>query len=470
MKKSIRSNMFVFFIIFMVAFMLTSVFLNVFLLEKYHIFKSKDTFSTVVKEVEAALSQNDKIQQKLEVIDRTEGVSISVADKNYTILFTSFPQKKGDSNRLPKEIEKLIEGTNKNIKKTPAYSAIEKNNEQTKLAYIIEASDGKYIVITKPMKGIHESVGISNQFYIIVGIFALFVGSFFMFKFSNKVTKPIIEMSKIAENISNLNFDKKIEAKTDDEIGVLASSINTVSDKLKVSIEGLRNDIEFQKALSRNMFHELKTPIGVIKGYAEGLAFGVADNPEMREKYVGIIVNECDRMNNLVIDMLELSKLEAKDYSMQNLVEFELGKLLGSIKECYEHTITEQNIKFLFEYNSEIHIRANYELLERSVRNLVSNAIKYNDENKYIRLSARENTESVQISVFNTCKGIPQNEIGKIFDVFYKIDKARTRESGGHGLGLSIVKSIIELHHGSISVENKKGGVEFIIKLPKNKF
>jgi signal transduction histidine kinase len=277
-------------------------------------------------------------------------------------------------------------------------------------------------------------------------------------------------MSKIAEDISNLNFDRKIEVKTQDELGVLAGSINTVSDKLKVSIEGLKNDIEIQKTLSRNMFHELKTPIGVIKGYAEGLAFGVADSPEMREKYVGIIVNECDRMDSLVVEMLELSKLEAKDYSLQNVEEFELGELIDSVKERLEHTLAEQNISFLYEYNSEIRIRANYELLERAINNLISNAVKYNDENKYISLSASENKESIQISVFNTCKGIPQNEIGKIFDVFYKIDKARTRESGGHGLGLSIVKSIIELHQGSISVENKKGGVEFIINLPKNKF
>lgn len=242
-----------------------------------------------------------------------------------------------------------------------------------------------------------------------------------------------------------------------------------MSDRLKVSIEGLKNDIEFQKTLSRNMFHELKTPIGVIKGYAEGLAFGVADNPEMREKYVGIIVNECDRMDSLIIEMLELSKLEAKDYSLEDIVEFEIGELIASVKKRYAHILSEGKIKFLSEYSGKIYIQGNYQLLERALNNLVANAIKYNDENKYIRLSAAENTESVQIVIYNTCKGIPQNEIGKIFDPFYKVDKARTRERGGYGLGLSIVKSIIQLHHGSISAENKKGGVEFIIKIPKNK-
>jgi signal transduction histidine kinase len=449
--------------------MITGVLLNVFLLEKYYIYKSKDTFGMIVDEVKTTLSKKDNMQQKLEELDRTNGVSISVADKDYAVLFTSFPQKKDDSNRLPKEIEKLIEGTNKNIKETAVCSVIEKNNELTKLAYIMQTSDGKYIVITKPMKGIHESVGFSNQFYIIAGFFTIIIGSFFMFRFSDKVTKPIVEMSKIAEDISNLNFDKKVEVKSQDELGVLANSINKLSDKLKVSIEGLKKDIEFQQTLSRNMFHELKTPIGVIKGYAEGLAFGIADNSEMRQKYVEVIVSECDRMNRLIIEMLELSKIEAKDYSLKNIVEFELSKLFDSVAKRFEHILTEKNIKLLYEYSGEIHIRGSYELLERAVNNLVSNAIKYNDENKYIRLSARENVESVQISVFNTCKGIPQNEIGKIFDAFYKIDKAHTRENGGYGLGLSIVKSIIKLHHGSIFAENKKGGVEFIIKLPKNR-
>ena len=466
MKKSIRFNLFVIFAVMMVAFVVCGILLNVFMLEKYYILKNKAIFNSVSAEVVTALSNGDDVQRIIEEIDRSDGISVTIANRNMINEHTSFPQKK-DNNHLPKEIEELIKGSNKNIKKSPAYSTIEKQDAlQPKLAYVIMTDGDQYVVLTKPMKGIRESVVMANQFYVMAGAVALLFGSLFMFRFSNKVTKPIIEMSEVAQDISELKFGRKLRVKSDDELSILARSINTLSDKLEASIEGLKSDIEFQKSLSRNMSHELKTPIGVIKGYAEGILFGVADNPEMLEKYLKTITGECDRMDELVKEMLILSRLSAKDYALSDVTEFDSKSVVGDILERFESHIKNGGINFVVDCCHNIKITANYDLLLRAISNLISNAFKYCDENKYVRLDISEG-DQVEIRVFNTCTGIPKNEQSKIFDEFYKIDKSRSREGGGHGLGLSIVKSIAFLHKGNIEVHNTKGGVEFILTLPK---
>lgn len=466
MKKSIRDSLFLLFAALMMVLLLANVAMNGFLLEKYYLYQTKFAFKDLVGKIETVVETGDQVEQKLDEIDRDNGVSVMVADKDYQIGFKSTPPKANENKRLPKEIEILIEKTG-NISSNPAYGVVETASQQKKLAYVVQTSDQGYIVLTRSMKEITDSVGISNQFYIMAGLFTLLLGSGLIYRFSNKVTRPIIEMSQIAEDISNLKFDKTITVSRGDEIGTLANSINAVSVKLKASIEELKTDVEFQKNLMRNMFHELKTPIGVIKGYSEGLAFGVADHPEMREKYLRVIIDECDRMDHLVMEMLEWSKLESKDYALQNQVSFELCSMIQSVNERFSPVFEEKKFRFEKECNPAIRVFGNYELLERALSNLVSNGIRYNNNEKLIRVIAVEEEREVKIYVYNTGEAIPENEIKKIFDVFYKIDKARSRENGGHGLGLAIVKSIVELHHGEVRVENRLGGVEFEISLPK---
>ncbi|MBN2794553.1 MAG: HAMP domain-containing histidine kinase [Clostridia bacterium] len=463
MRKSIRLNFFVFLVIFMGTFMLVSVILNLLFLQKFYVIKNKDFLREQALEIQNLMMIDVNFQKEIEAIDRAEGISVAVADFDYTMIFTSYPIR-GATSKLPNEIEKLIESSNKK----EIYSVVEKSNETSKIVYVTQTKNGKFIILTKQMKGIEESAIISNQFNIIIGISMLILGSIFLIRLSSKITKPIITMSRIAESISNLKFDQKVAINNQDEIGILAKSINTLSDKLKMSLDRMQNDIEFQKTLSRNMAHELKTPIGVIKGYAEGLAYGVASSPEMHHQYIHTIVAECDRMDELVIEMLELSKLEAANYVLEDIEVFPFNKLIESIKSRFSVDFMDKNIRFLYEETSEVQLKANYALFERVISNLVSNAIKYNDENKYIRVYAKEKHNEIQINIFNTCNNIDAKEIQRIFDPFYKIDKARSRSNEGHGLGLSIVKSIVELHNGIISVESIKGGIEFKIDLPKN--
>ncbi len=441
--------------------MFVSVALNVLFLERFYVIKNRDLLREQAMVVQKKMADVVDFQTEIEAIDRAEGISISVATMDYTLIYTSYPLK-GTTDKIPKEIEQLIQ---KNSRKE-IYSLVEKGNETKRIVYITQTTDGFFIILTKQMKGIEESAVISNQFNIIIGMALLTLGSVFMIRFSNKITQPIIKMSHITERISNLKFDEKVEISNRDEIGVLAKSINILSDKLKMSLDRMQDDIEFQKTLSRNMAHELKTPIGVIKGYAEGLAYGVADNPEMHRQYVQTIVEECDRMDKLVVEMLELSRLEAENYVLDHIKSFAFNELIESVKDRFSNELEDFEISFLYEDACNVQVKGNYDLLERAISNLVSNAIKYNDENKYIRICAKEKPSEIQIAIYNTCKSIDSEEIQKIFDPFYKIDKARSRSSGGHGLGLSIVKSIVELHQGTITAQAIEDGIEFKIGLP----
>lgn len=462
MKNSIRYKMFIFFMTFIAIFMLLSVVLNITLLENYYVFKNRNLLSEQTKIIYDTMSNKGNIQKKIEAIDKMERLSVSIASSDYSIITTSFPKKNSDY-RLPKEIEDLIENNNSD----EIYEVIRKGDEPKKLAYIMRTPEDKYIIITKQMKGIQESVEISNQFHIIAGLAVFIISSFFIMIFSNRFTKPIVEMSKIADDMSNLIFDKKVKVKNDDELGILGNSINILSDKLNISLNRLKNDIEFQKTLSRNMAHELKTPIGVIKGYSEGILYGVADNPEMKSKYINTIIDECDRMDNLVVEMLELSRLEARDYRLNNIDDFLVSSLMESIILRFRNKIKDENISLVYDTDCKLRLKANYELIDRAVSNLMSNAIKYNNEDKYIEIYIEEDEKYMKIAVYNTCEGIEDTEFENIFNPFYRLDKARTRLNGGYGLGLSIVKTIAELHYGSISVRNKEKGIEFILKLPK---
>ena len=468
MKNTIKTKIFLLFVGFMVAFILCGVLINTLFLEQFYIFRNEDIFTQINSEVTDNLNlSKDEFISFIESIDRAEGISITVTDNNMGIKYNSYSKKKDtESIKLPKETEDTINQNIEKLNSSYIYTVTEKASDQTpKLVYIKKQSNGDLLILSKPIKSIRESADISNQFYIFSGMLIIIVGSFVMFSFSRKITKPIAKMSKIADDISNLNFDNKVEITSKDEIGELSASINTISEKLKASIDGLKDDIEHQKELARNTSHELKTPIGVIKGYTEGLLYGVAESKEMKEEYYHIIINECDRMDNMVKELLDLSSLEAKNATLGNVTTFLVSSLIKSVLERFDLIFKEQNITCQLECINSMQISGDYELIERAIGNIVMNAVKYNDDNKYIKITAKEEQDKKIISVFNTGAVIPEKEINNIFEVFYKVDKSRSRKMGGHGLGLSIVRSIIKLHGGDVLAQNKKGGVEFLIIL-----
>lgn len=452
-----------------VAFAAFSVLLNLFFLEKYYIYKNREFFEAASKQIVAAYSHNPaEILDFINQIDRMEGISCIIADRNLMIEFSSFPLKQDkNSNRLPSELEQLVRSTQKASGSSSSYSTIDTSDSKVREIVFVEAiGNGGYLILRKPVTWIIESAGIANNFLLYTGILIIGIGGIFIYILAMKMTRPIIQMSESAKSIAALDFDKRIEVVSHDEIGMLSQSINDISEKLSVSINALKQDVERRKFLIRNISHDLKTPISVIKGYTEGLQYGLTDNKDQFNRYCNVIKAECDRMDGMIQDLLELSKLESGSFKMA-VSSFNVRNLLDTIVERFMPVLNQAGISISLACDPVLEITADRELLDRLLSNYLSNALYHAEGQKRIRIEAEALDGKIKFTVVNTGHPISAENLEKIWDVFYKADRSRSRLYSGHGLGLSIVKAISELHGGICGCENLADGVEFYVEIPR---
>lgn len=467
--KTIKIKLFSIFMVLMFSLVLGGILLNSLFLESYYIHKNKklliDISNTIVEKY-----NNDKetAYAYMDDLASSDGVNIIISDNNSNIEYNSFDLK---SSRVKKLMNDEVQQSISKNERAPSRKHVyyikenENNNDKTKLMHVTDIDENNQLILTKYVKSIEDSVDIANEFFIIAGIIIVLAGSIFILFFSNKITKPIIEMSNVAENISNLEFDKVVHINSKDEIGTLAESINKISSKLNKSITDLKMDVERRKQLVRNISHELKTPIGIIKGYAEALKYGVASDKSKIDKYCSILVDECDRMDNLIKELLDYSMIEGGIVKL-NITTFNSYEFILNVLARFNMVFEENNIAFDLNCLKDLNISADKELLEKALNNFITNALTHVKDDNIITVSSSIIESNIQINVFNTGDNIPEEELSKIWDVYYKIDKARTRQFGGHGIGLSLVKLIAQLHGGTCTAANVKNGVIFSIKIP----
>ena len=301
---------------------------------------------------------------------------------------------------------------------------------------------------------------------------------------SRKFTAPILELNDIAKKMSNLDFSQKYEPKdTDDEINTLGTSINAMSDKLEKTINQLTvNNTELEKDIERkskidemrkqfisDVSHELKTPIALIQGYAEGLVENVNADDESRNFYANVILDEANKMDRLVKQLLELMKLEYGKREFNNEI-FDVVELIKEVIRKCNVMLEEDNVKVYFDCDKVIMANADAFYIEQIITNYLTNAIKYSKEvdgERRIDVNLILNTENnkIRVSVFNTGDNIDERELQKIWGRFYKLDSSRNREKGGTGIGLAFVKAIMNNYKNEYGAVNKPNGIEFFFEL-----
>ncbi|MBQ1527261.1 MAG: HAMP domain-containing protein [Lachnospiraceae bacterium] len=338
--------------------------------------------------------------------------------------------------------------------------------------------DGKMMLIRSPIEGIRESAAISNTLLTYIGVIVVICGMFIVRFVAGRLTRPILELADISEKMTNLDFEAKYQSGGENEIALLGNNINKLSEKLEATISelksaniGLKRDLEkkteideLRKEFLSNVSHELKTPIALIQGYAEGLKDNVNADEESRDFYCDVIMDEAQKMNRLVMSLLELNHLESGNES----VEMERFDIVPLIQNCISSVaiMLEQNgIRAYFEQNTPVYVWADEFKVEQIINNYLSNAIHYAKYEKIIRISIELIGDIARISVFNSGDPIPEEALDKLWTKFYKVDKARTREYGGSGIGLSIVKAIMEGFKQEYGVINHENGVEFWFEL-----
>ena len=337
-----------------------------------------------------------------------------------------------------------------------------------------QLDDNVNFLIRSPVESIRESVALSNRFLIYVGMGTLIICMGLVWYFSRRITKPIQELAELSDRMANLDFEAKYTSGGKNEIGELGDNFNRMSQKLEKAISELKQAnnslqqyIEQKEKMEQmrtefmgNVSHELKTPIALIQGYAEGLKEGVNDDPESRDFYCDVIMDEAGKMNRMVKNLMTLNQLEFGNDKVE-FERFNLTELIGGVLQSMDILSQQKDVKLIFREENPVYVWGDEFKIEQVVRNYVSNAYNHVNEEKIIEVKILREDGLAKVTVFNTGKPIPEEDVPRIWDKFFKVDKAHTREYGGNGIGLSIVKAIMESMHQQYGVKNYDNGVEF---------
>ncbi|MBQ8305734.1 MAG: HAMP domain-containing protein [Blautia sp.] len=363
------------------------------------------------------------------------------------------------------------------IRSNDEYSIQQVSDPFTGMDYVEcwgELDNGSYFLVRTPNASIHESVAISNRFYFFVGLAAVVICGMLVWFMMNRVTRPISELTTLSQKMAGLDFEQRYESHAGNEIDLLGESFNRMSDQLESTISELKSaNLELQKDIENkiraeerrkefldNVSHELKTPIALIQGYAEGLKENISEDPESREFYCDVIMDEASRMNKLVRNLLTLNQLEAGQDAVV-MERFDITALISGVLQSMDILIQQKEAKVVFDQKEPVYVWGDEFKVEEVVTNYVSNALNHLEGDSQIEIRVRKEERTARISVFNTGTPIPEEDLPNLWQKFYKVDKARTREYGGSGIGLSIVKAVMESMNQQYGVINYENGVEF---------
>lgn len=486
MKFSIRKQFALVFCLLMAGTILLCWFINNTFLEKYYLNNKQKSMMSAYLIINKASNEgtieSDDFDIEFQKICGKNNINIILLDAETRTIKTSMNDYEVLSRQLLDYVfEKGVTGKDKLLANEENYEMYIKMDERTQLGYVDMwgvLDNGNLFLFRSPLEGIQESVALANRFLAYVGIGSAVFSALIILLVSRKITKPIMELTQISERMRHLDFDAKYTGKSRTEIALLGQNINELSETLETTISELKSannelqrDIEkknkideMRKEFLSNVSHELKTPIALIQGYAEGLKEGINDDEESRNFYCEVIMDEASKMNHMVKKLLTLNQLEFGNDTV-TMERFDITSLINNYLQSASILCRQKDIKLQMDSYQPINVWADEFMVEEVFNNYFSNAMNHVAGNRIIdvKLTLKENL--VRVSVFNTGLPIPEESIPYIWEKFYKVDKARTREYGGSGVGLSIVKAIMESMNQQYGVINYDNGVEFWFEL-----
>ena len=485
MRHSIKSQMIAIFVGLIGCVLLALLVINMNFLEPYYISNKKTEFVNMYGSLRNAMEsgtieQQDEAEELWHMAEKNN-MSYLIVDEDKARMFTNVHDMDMLQKQLAGYLLNQVQKKSLILDSTEEYLLTRSRSPWNKEEYIEmwgEFADGSIFLIRSPIESIRESASISNRFLIIIGCFMIVICTVLIWYFSKRLTDPILELAALSERMANLVFEAKYTSGGKNEIGNLGDNFNRMSAKLESTISELKSannclmkDIEQKEKLEQmrndflgNVSHELKTPIALIQGYAEGLKEGVSDDSESREFYCDVIMDEASKMNQMVKNLLALNQLEFGDEDIQ-FERFDLTAVIRGILQSMEILAQQDDMRVIFRQQEPVYVWADEFKVEQVVRNYVSNAFHHAGLEKVIEVRIKRQDDRARITVFNTGAPIPEKDVAHIWDKFYKVDKAHTREYGGNGIGLSIVKAIMESFHQKYGVNNYENGVEFWFEL-----
>ncbi len=472
--------------------------LNLFFYDDYYLLTRKNELRTTYQSVRKSYAGDDAdIAAVLDELESQSPVRLALIQSDGTILYASsffpepgcdFPQEHfpgfGMNDQRFRSFEVIA-----SVMQYMDWSALDKsgsqfltislrNDQYLCLVGLLRGGTDDLLIAYTPYAYIRTNTSFNLAFLLIAGGCSLLLCLVCAFFISRQFSRPLIEMAGVADRMSELDFSTKYEGSERDEIGQLGSSLNRLSayleqavGELQESNERLAQEIkekeridDMRKEFIVNVSHELKTPIALIQGYAEGLTAGVADDPEDRKYYCDTIADEAGRMNRLVMQLLSLSKLEL-GAEQTYYEDVDLHMLCSKAAQKTAVLCESRGLNVVYnDTNACVHTDGG--LLEQVLMNYLSNAIRYTTDGGRIEITARRMGNIVRLCVFNEGEGVPEDELPRLWDKFYRTDRARARVDGGTGIGLSLVRAIADTLKGSCGAENTNGGITFWFELP----
>ena len=488
MKHSIRRQFATIFITLMAATIVMCWLLNTTLLEKYYIENKKEVLLSAYRSINdasnAGSTSSEQFQIEVQKISGIYNINILVINPDSQPVTSSVH----DYNYLIRELLDHVfsvmsenETDKKVLEQTSHYTIQNSYDNRTNINYIEMwgfLDNGNPFIMRTALEGIKDSAKIANRFLMYIGIFAVVLSGVIIWLISRKITTPILQLADISQKMTNLDFEARYTGEEKNEIGILGSHMNEMSDKLEHTISELKTannellkDIakkeqidEMRRDFLSNVSHELKTPIALVMGYAEGLKMNINEDAESREFYCDVIMDEAQKMDVLVKKLLTLNQLEFGN-DIVTMERFDLVEMINNYLSASNILVENAGAKVDFEQNVPVYVWGDEFKISEVFTNYFTNALNHLGGEREIRIRIQKDEEKARVTLFNTGEQIPEESIPYLWDKFYKVDKARTREYGGSGIGLSIVKAIMESMNQRYGVNNCEDGVEFWFEL-----
>ena len=461
-KSNLRTKIWMYLIIFSASILLFLwLFQIIFLKTYYKEFRLNKLENSVKKVLNSFHDSN--YEDLLDDISLEDEICIEVVNNNMTKYLSVIYNKgcMGAETSIENSYYKK-DFINSNLSKK-VYTLINPRFKNKTIIYGIKLDDSNYAFVSASLEPIDTTITVLKNQFIYVTMLVIILSLIVSYFVSRKISSGVIKINREAKKLSKGNFDVKFD--TDQpilELSELAETLEYTKDELSKT-ENLRRE------LLANVSHDLKTPLTMIKAYAEMVRDVTYKDDAKRTKDLNIIIEETDRLNVLVNDILELSKIQSGTQKL-TIEQFDLEKFVKNIIKRYDIMSENKKYKFKVSINKNIIVSADRKRIEQVMYNLINNAINYTGDDKKIIISALELENTVRIEVKDTGKGIDKEELENIWDKYYKIDKTHSREQVGSGVGLSIVKNILINHNCNYGVESIKGnGTTFYFELPKVK-
>ncbi len=488
-RRSISSQIGLVIVALVAGTVLLCWFLNTTFLGRYYgrmkVTQLESSFRIIDRVAEKDGIGNADFDVQFDRISANGNIEILIMSSDGTIVRST----SNDSDNLKKQFLDVLFGAQadngrKDVEKTDNYAIVQVTDNRMASEYLVlwgTLGDGNLIMMRTALESIRESVQISNRFLAYIGLGGLAVSILVIVFVTGRITRPIRRITQIAGQMAQLDFSAKYDPGHDsteiEQLGLymnrLSAALEQAISELKTANNELKSDIEkkeqideMRKEFLSNVSHELKTPLALIQGYAEGLQECINDDAQSRSFYCDVIMDEAGKMNRMVQKLLTLNHLEFGNDPI-TIDRFDITELISGVIANNSLLLQQNGIRLHFE-EQESYVWGDEFQIEEVITNYLSNAIHHVAGERLIRIFYTDEEDTLRIHVFNTGSTIPEEDIAHIWDKFYKVDKARTREYGGSGIGLSIVKAIMERHHRTCGLCNREDGVEFWFELDKN--